>query len=479
MSKIADHNDYFLAIDQGGHASRAIVFDPHGNIITSASHEITTHHPAADRVEHDPQQLIDSIQHCLLTIAKQLGPACRQIHSAGLATQRSSIICWNRYSGEALSPVLSWQDSRAHAWLDSFAIQRQQIHAITGLRLSAHYGVSKLRWCLEQLPAVAQAAKEDSLVFGPLASYLLFKLLDEQPLLVDPANASRTLLWDHRQLNWSPELLTLFDIPATLLPRCVASWHHYGTLQVGEHSLPLQLCTGDQSAALFANGRAQSDTLYINIGTGAFLQRPSDGSTLECDHLLCSVIHQQQGETHYVTEGTVNGAGAALAWAQQQLGLQQGELPLADWLQQHSEPPLFLNAVSGLGSPYWRTGLSSRFVGEAGVEAKMVAVVESILFLLQRNIQLLSTTEPLRQILISGGLATIDPLCQRLADLSGLTIKRPENHEATAQGVAFLLAGQPHWPTQQSTFTPHTNQPLQSRFQQWQKLMAQALKMAH
>ena len=477
MGRQAASNDYFLTIDQGGHASRAILFDGEGEIILSASHEISTLHPASDRVEHDPQQLIDSIKQSLQSIAEQLGSECQRIQNVGLATQRSSIVCWNRYSGEPLSPVLSWQDRRARQWLEPFAKQSETIHSITGLRLSPHYGASKLRWCLEHLPAVSQAAKTGELTFGPLAAYLLFQLLDEQPLLVDPANASRTLLWDRHRLNWSPELLALFSIPITALPHCVASWYDYGTLRVGDRSLPLQLCTGDQSAALFAHGTPNRESLYINMGTGAFLQHPQDNNTADSENLLCSVIYQQGERASYVTEGTVNGAGAALEWARRQFGLQQHELQLAHWLQQNPAPRLFLNAISGLGSPYWRSDLKSRFIGEATIEAKMVAVVESILFLLQVNIEQLSDREPLNKILISGGLSSIDGICQRLADLSGLPVERPANHEATARGIAFLLADRPDWPSkgEQTTFSPQSDPLLQSRFQQWQKAMDQAL----
>ncbi len=469
-------NRYTLTIDQGGHASRVIVFDRPGEIIASAHHEIETFTPGHDRVEHDPQQLIHSIEQSLLAVAAQLGAEFSQIQSAGIATQRSSIICWNRRSGEALSPIISWQDRRAQRWLEQFMPQQKTVRAITGLRLSAHYGVSKFHWCLKNLPKVIKAAKEGELVFGPLASYLLFKLLDEQPLLVDPANASRTLLYDPQRLEWSPRLLSLFGITKDLLPQPVASRHAYGTLTVCGHSLPMKISTGDQSAALFAHGTPMHERLMINIGTGAFLQQPSDRCRLNHDNLLCSITYQQGEERYYVNEGTVNGAGAAVTWVKQLLHLEQKALPLNSWLEQVAEPPLFINAISGLGSPYWRTDVSSHFIGEGDVESKVVAVIESILFLLQINIKLLSVKSPIKQIIISGGLSTTDALCQRLADLSNLPIKRPEEHEATAQGLASLLSGLPNTPSPYITFIPQPNPALQLRFQQWQKAMEQALK---
>ena len=144
-----------------------------------------------------------------------LGARAAQIVSAGLATQRSSIVCWDRVTGQALSPVISWQDRRAHEWLARFAPHAEAIHATTGLMLSAHYGASKLRWCLDHLPAVAQAETEGRLAFGPLASFLIFRLTAEHTLAADPANAARTLLWNIQSLDWDEGLLHLFSIPVS------------------------------------------------------------------------------------------------------------------------------------------------------------------------------------------------------------------------------------------------------------------------
>ena len=478
--------DLYLAIDQGGHASRALVFDMSGKVVAQAFTNMATQHPAADRVEHDPQEMLQSIRDALSEITDQLGDRCHQIRAAGLATQRSSICCWDHISGEAFSPVISWQDRRAADWLTQFSDQEERVHALTGLRLSPHYGASKLHWCLEHLPEVAKGQRAGRLSFGPLASFLLFQLLKERPLLTDPANASRTLLWDFHRLDWSPELLELFSIPADALPHCIPSHHPFGTLLLGNHPVPLTITTGDQSAALFAYGTSQRDCLYVNMGTGAFVQHPSGGTPPDPGRLLASVVHQDGQGPHYVMEGTVNGAGSALDWAQHELNIEAQAMPgmLEEGLDQATEPPLFLNGISGLGSPFWVADFSSRFTGEGDTQAKLVAVAESILFLLQTNIEQLqaSSSQKLERILISGGLASQDGLCQCLANLTSLTVQRSDITEATALGLAFLLADQPAiWNKKQSvkSFQPKAHPGLTHRYEHWRLVMKNALADKH
>ncbi|MFZ5593811.1 MAG: FGGY family carbohydrate kinase [Pseudomonadota bacterium] len=464
----------YLALDQGGHASRALVFDCLGNLVASDFQPIATRHPHPDRVEHDPEDLIASLRHSIANVMHYLGKRARDVAAAGLATQRSSLVCWDKNSGAALSPVISWQDRRAHDWLEVFAPHRDKIHRITGLFPSAHHGVSKLRWCLDHLPGVRAAHHNGALACGPLASFILFHLLEERPLLADPANAARTLLWNLQIRDWDDELLSLFGVPRAALPRCVASRHPFGHLRVEGRAIPLTLASGDQSAALFAFGEPDADTAYVNVGTGAFvqriaLQRPSH------PRLLNSVVFAEKERAVYVLEGTVNGAASALDWAARELELEDAASRLPRWLDEAQAPSLFLNGVSGLGSPFWLPGFTSRFIGKGEPWEKMAAVAESIVFLLYTNlIELQATRAPLRRIVASGGLSALDGLCQRLADLSGLPVHRPAECEATARGTAFLLAGQPQtWPepAQTMNFTPTGNHTLAERFQLWRASM--------
>ncbi len=470
----------YLALDQGGHASRALVFDAHGVAQARSLREVQVHHPQADWVEQDPDDLVVSLLDAAREVLHELGARSAQIVSAGLATQRSSIVCWDRVSGQALSPVISWQDRRAHAWLERFALHAEAIHASTGLMLSAHYGASKLRWCLDHLPAVAQAETEGRLAFGPLASFLIFRLTAEHTLAADPANAARTLLWNIKSLDWDEGLLHLFSIPATALPPCVPTRHPFGHLEADGQRIPLTIVNGDQSAALFAYGAPHASSAYLNMGTGAFVQRPSGEYPGYQPRLLTGMVLHDGDEKTYVLEGTVNGAGAALQWIEEDLGLDDLEQQLPAWLAQEIvEPPLFLNGISGLGAPYWVANFKSRFSAEAEPWQMAVAVAESIVFLLQANLDLFQKlASPLEQIIASGGLTWYEGLCQRISDLSGLPLYRPAEYEATARGTAWLLAGKPKdWPETVFGvwFKPRANPALRARYERWRTAMDTAL----
>jgi glycerol kinase len=471
----------YLAIDQGGHASRALVFDADGNVVAQAMVEIGDTRPTPDRVEQDADALLVSVRAAVDGALTQLGTRACEVVAAGLATQRSSVVCWDRLDGHALSPVLSWQDRRAAAALAPLTAHAGAIRAKTGLVVSPHYGASKLRWCLDHLPAVQAAARAQRLACGPLASFLLFRLLEERPFAVDPANAARTLLWNHRARDWDDELLALFGVPPAVLPASVPTRHAFGHLSVAGHRLPLTVCTGDQSAALFGLGEPPVDRAYVNLGTGAFVQRALAGRPAVDAGLLVGIVYQDERELRYAQEGTVNGAGSALQWISGELGMPDAQRRLHDWLASEHEPPLFLNGISGLGAPFWRADFRSRFIGAgapAAPAAQVVAVAESIVFLLMTNLEAMQRSAPLVQLVVTGGLAREDGLLQRLADLSGLAAERPAEPEATARGLAYLVAGRPPAWRSMSTgarFWPSANAALAGRYRRWRAALSAAL----
>lgn len=471
------NQDLFLTIDQGGHASRAIVFDCAGNIVAQAIQEVGVNVYEGGRVEQDPLRMLESLRLAVDEVVARLGDKSSRLRSAGLATQRSSIVCWDRNTGLPLSPIISWQDTRMAAWLEAMMLDADQIHHKTGLFPNAHYGASKLRWCLDNLPEVRSAQQDGRLAMGPMASYLVFNLLSERPLLIDPANASRTLLWNRHHLGWDEELLALFGVSDSVLPRCVSTRFEYGHIDCQGLSIPLRIVTGDQSAAIFAYGEPDTETVYVNAGTGAFVQRCLPMPPAHTGRMLSSVLYQRCGDALYSLEGTVNGAGSALAVVEAQLGMdpKYAERQAEQWLGEVTSPPIFLNGISGLGAPFWVANFSSEFIGAGGDREKIVAVIESIVFLMQENISEMTRylTEA-KRIVLSGGLARLDGLCQRLADISAIPVVRAQECEATARGTAFLLAGRPaDWSgiTQPVVFEPYQNRLLLQRHSEWVESM--------
>jgi glycerol kinase len=469
--------NHYLALDQGSHASKALIFDDRGGVVGGGEAPIATRHPHPGWVEHDADEILRSLEQAIAEARAASGLNTVELRAAGLATQRSSVVCWDRATGEALSPVLSWQDRRNAAWLEALALDADRLREITGLVASPHYGASKLRWCFDHLDAVRKARAEGRLCCGPLASFLAHRLLAERPLVVDPANAARTLLWDLHSGDWSAELLEACGIPRETLPRCVPSRHAFGTLSAAGLTAPMTVVTGDQSAALFAWGEQDTETLFINIGTGAFVQRLFPSRPPPAPGLLQGVAWRDRARTISVLEGTVNGAGAALQWLAGERAVDPQSLvaEIDRWLEATPEPPLFINGVGGVGSPYWRSDCPARFSAPADLANETVAVLESIAFLLQVNIDAMAAASTAHaapgRIVVSGGLARFDGLCQRIADLSGIPVERPEALEATLQGVAWLLSGVVASAPPPARFGPRRADSLRTRYAQWQRLM--------
>ena len=471
-------NPLVLAIDQGTHASRALVFDRQGRTLASGVANISISYPQADWAEQNGDEIINSVRMAATQALQALGTRRRDVVTAGLSSQRSSVICWDRITGEPLSPIFSWQDRRAHAWIDQLQPHADTVHRKTGLFLSPHYGASKLRWALDHLPAVRAALENQTLCWGPMASFVVFRLCAEQPFLADPQCAARTQLWNLHTQDWDPELLALFGLPAGFLPRSVPTYHAWGTLDLPGAAIPLTAVNGDQSAAVFAFGWPEADAAYINIGTSAFVQRALSHFPGHVPRQLTGIILDDGATKVYMVEGNVNGAGSALEWVSKEFGIGQLTKELPQWLGRPDEPPLFLNGIAGLGGPFWQPEFASRFVGEAEPWLKAVAVVESIAFLLQANIDHMNKYVPSAQrIRISGGVSLLDGLCQRLACISGLPVHRRDDPEASARGIAYLACGRPaDWNqgAHEDVFAAQSDSALQARYRRWRALMAQA-----
>jgi glycerol kinase len=470
-----------LALDQGSHASRACIFDDGGVLLASASVPVATRHGAPLHVEQDADELASSLRQAATLALRQAlrGVPDLELRAAGLAVQRSTIVCCSRRDGVALTPALSWQDRRNAAWLERLAPRAARVRAITGLPLSPHYGASKMRWCLEHVPAVARAAQADELLAAPLASFLALRLggAPARDARVDAANAGRTQLFDSLRLDWSDELLADFALERDWLPRCAPTQDDWGTLRLDGAEVPLRAITGDQSAVPYADGAADPGTVYVNLGTGAFIQRPLAARPQDPAPLLGSVLWSDAHAATYSLEGTVNGAGSAVSWFCEREHCTEAPLWAAlDALGDRVALPLFINGIGGLGSPWWRTTLEARFieapprVGAApadAVVARFAALVESVAFMIATNAKLLAAQAGApRRVLLAGGMSRSGWLCRRVATLLEVPVQVIDA-EASARGVARLAAPDraARWPAAAgSTWLPAQDPALRQRY---------------
>ncbi|GGY68802.1 glycerol kinase 1 [Cellvibrio zantedeschiae] len=493
-----------LAIDQGGQSSRVAVYSASGTQVHCFSAPCATYRKSVDGVEYieqDPQDILSGIKECLDKIRKLMGEDVKNILAAGFAGQGSSLLCWNNKTGEALSPVLSWQDIRGKDYLDETLLTNSQTQAITGLRMSPHYGASKIRWCLDHNPHVQQTYKNNSLSIGPIVSYIFWHLCSTN--LVDPGHAQRTLLWNLQTKTWDQHLLDLFQIPRSVLPTPKLHNSHFGYIDVNNISIPFKASARDQGASLFARGLPDKNACYVNIGTGAFIQRVSE-KLIAPEGLLVSPLWIPENTSPknsvevsspvcyaadfasdfqkalYAWEATVNGAASAIDYIEKETNLnitpQQINKSLA---LAPTRECYFLNAVGGLSAPYWRTDVQSRFSEDLSADEKVLAWLESIIFQIVINVRLMDSLGKTQKIYISGGISNADAICQKLADLLEAPVHRSENTDATLQGIAYLAAGQPElWgsETAEDIFTPAPNAGLSARFQLWQNKLGDWLK---
>ncbi|MBK8901243.1 MAG: hypothetical protein IPM53_08675 [Anaerolineaceae bacterium] len=439
----APSEQLILAIDVGTLSVRASAYDYQGNVAVFADQPISLTQISSTRVEQDAQEIQTAVSHVMQQVMADPMVQKQGIACAGLASQRSSVVAWNRVTGEPLAPVISWQDRRAAEYLRPLASKGVAIKKKSGLFLSPHYGASKLRWMLDYCPELERPLQNHELIFGPLAAYVIYHLVEGQPCIVDHVNASRTQLMDLQKHSWSAELLQEFGVAGELLPACQPTQSFYGTLR--GTTIPLTAVNGDQNAAIHAPGKLDDGTLIVNVGTGAFVLLSTGTQLIHHPSLLASIANSSANAVSYLLEGTVNGAGAAINWAAEQWNQPDLSQALDRWLAEITAPPVFINTIGGLGSPFWRSEQNPYFLAEGAAEhslpAKAVAVVESILFLIAINLEAMNNTgQSVRRIRISGGLSALDGLCQRLADLTQRVVLRPEVKQATSQGIAWLAA---------------------------------------
>jgi glycerol kinase len=460
-----------LSIDAGGQSVRAALFSTTGTRLSYSQHRCV-HQVGGSSVEQEPRAILAAIRLCLQSLEWK-----QDVSAAAIVSQGSSTVCYRRSDGMLLSPVISWQDRRGAEYLSRLPLAAEEVHARSGLPLSCHYGATKLRWCLETVPQVDEARRENDLVAGPLMSFLLHQLCSERPLTVDSMNASRTQLWNLNDQQWDPVLAEAFEVPTNVLPTGRDSCSRFGTLLTTERQIPVVFASRDQQATIFAQGRPQLNTAYVNLGTGAFIQclipKPIGPRELLINRVLAGT---ETSAPLYTLEGTVHGAAGAIGWMEQHLGFSIVAELLQDALTLN--PPdekqvYFINGVMGMGSPYWPSEPETRFSDGLTDQEKLLAWLESIVFMLVENLNRMTPFVAVDRLLLSGGFSNLSGLVQRLADLSGLPCRVCADHEATLRGAAYLAAGMPdQWKTEVDVeHLPVPNPGLTGRFEQWREAM--------
>jgi glycerol kinase len=440
---------HVLAIDQGTTGSRAIVFDGRGRTVASAYEEFPQYFPKPGWVEHDPEEIWRSVYR---TVQKVLATVSgRSIDAVGITNQRETTVIWDRRSGRPVANAIVWQCRRTAARCRELAAEpgiARLIRKKTGLPIDAYFSATKAEWILDR-GGLRERAKRGRLAFGTTDTWVLSKLTGGASHATDPTNASRTMLFNIRKLEWDAELLEIFGVPAAMLPQVLPSSGEFGrTVRLGRlpAGIPIMGIAGDQQAALFGQAGFRSGAIKNTYGTGSFILLNTGREIVESRHgLITTVACGPDGRSAYALEGSVFVAGAAIQWLRDQLGLvaSAAESAAAAAAVPDNAGVYFVPAFVGLGAPYWDPEARGTIVGltrGAGRNHIIRAAVEAMAYSIRDVLETMRKESGLkiRELRVDGGASANDILCRFQADILGIPVLRPKTVETTSLGAAYL-----------------------------------------
>ncbi|MEO5656706.1 MAG: FGGY family carbohydrate kinase [Nitrospiria bacterium] len=438
--------EVLVAIDQGSGSSRVVAFDRAGRILASSRRSLASRTPHPGWVEHDPLALWRGVKAALTEVLSALG---RNPVAVGLATQRSTVLIWERATGRPLSPAISWQDRRAADLCAAWSARAEDIRQATGLMLSPSYAAPKLRWLLDHLPGSTRRAEQGELLCGTINTFLIWHLSGGLRHVTDHTQAARMLLMNLATLDWDRRLCEEFGIPLAMLPTILPTVADYGTISLGSRTAPLLASIGDQQAAAIGQERSHPGDMCLHYGTGAFALLHTGPRIVRSPGLLTSLGWSTAVARSYLLEGGVNAVGSGLAWIQRHWRVPR-DLAVLDQLAQTSTAPVtFLPALAGLAAPDWDP-MAGGIVGGLTLATDPRDIVRGFLegtaYLVARIVETMPKADGVLRA--SGGLASLDVLMQSQADLLGRPIYRTKERETSAWGAALLAGvGAGLWPT--------------------------------
>ncbi|KFC67262.1 Glycerol kinase [Bosea sp. LC85] len=444
---------YILAIDQGTTSSRAILFDAALRAVAVAQREFPQHFPASGWVEHEPEDLWESVLTTCREAVSKGGLAASDIAAIGITNQRETTLIWDRRTGQAIHRAIVWQDRRTAARCAELSEGGHDslVSSRTGLRIDPYFSATKIAWLLDNVPGARRRAEAGELAFGTVDCFLLWRLTGGAVHATDATNAARTMLFDIGRGVWDEDLLALFNIPRSLLPEvrdCACLFgdtlpEHFGA------AIPVRGMAGDQQAATIGQACFTPGMVKSTYGTGCFaLLNTGSTPVASRNRLLSTIAYQLGGERTYALEGSIFVAGAAVQWLRDGLGIIESASetgPLAE-AADPAQAVYLVPAFVGLGAPHWDAEARGAIFGltrNSGPRELARATLESVCY------QTLDLLDAMRAdwpeagqgaavLRVDGGMVASDWTMQRLADILALPVDRPEVLETTALGAAYL-----------------------------------------
>jgi glycerol kinase len=441
---------YILALDQGTTSSRAIIYNADGVVVKIAQNEFTQIYPQAGWVEHDPMEIWGSQRGVASELLATTGIAPEEIAAIGITNQRETTIVWDKATGKPVYNAIVWQCRRTAAICDELkaAGMEAYIRQNTGLVLDAYFSATKLKWILDHVEGARDRAEKGELLFGNVDTWLIWNLTRGKVHVTDYSNASRTMLFNIKELKWDEYILGKLDIPSCMLPEVKPSSAVYGVTdsRVLGSEIPIAGDAGDQQAALFGQACYTPGMVKNTYGTGCFMLMLTGEKLAHSDKgLLTTIAWGVGGKVEYALEGSIFVAGAAIQWLRDNLRVIYDARDSEYFAEKvdDSQGVYVVPAFTGLGAPYWDMYARGAILGlTRGTTRNHIirATLESIAYQTRDVLELMRTECGIRlsELRVDGGACANDFLMQFQADILGVPVERPQIVETTALGAAYL-----------------------------------------
>jgi glycerol kinase len=468
-------SNYILALDQGTTSSRAIIFDRHGNIKSSAQKEFPQIYPRPGWVEHNGNKIWSSQSSVAAEALTEAGLQANNIEAVGITNQRETSLIWDRKTGKPVYNAIVWQDRRTSDFCDGLKQQKGLIEKIrdkTGLFIDAYFSATKIKWLLDNVDGVRKRAENRELAFGTMDTWLIWNFTRGEVHVTDVTNASRTMLYNIHEKKWDSEILELLDIPKSLLPEVKSSSEVYGETKIFAERIPIAGIAGDQQAALFGQRCIKQGMVKNTYGTGCFMIMNTGSEPITSqNNLLTTIAWEVDGKVEYALEGSIFIAGAVVQWLRDELGLIQTASEVEELAAsvKDNNGVYLVPAFAGLGAPHWDQHARGTMVGlTRGANAGHIAraCLEGIAYQTMDIIVAMQADSgiEIKELRVDGGAAANNLLMQFQSDLLQTPVIRPKTLETTALGAAYLAGlAVDYWENQEAinnqwqkehTFTP-------------------------
>ena len=441
---------YILSLDQGTTSSRAIIYNFEGQIIKVAQKEFTQIYPKAGWVEHDPMEIWGSQSGVVSEILAMTGIAAEEIAAIGITNQRETTVVWERQTGKPVYNAIVWQCRRTAEICDELKSRglENYIRENTGLVLDAYFSGTKVKWILDNMEGAKQKAQNGELLFGNIDTWLIWNLTKGKVHVTDYSNASRTMLYNIKDLKWDEKILKELDIPVSMLPEVKSSSEVYGQTdaRIFGAEIPIAGDAGDQQAALFGQACYTPGMVKNTYGTGCFMLMLTGEKLVHSGNgLLTTIAWGVNNKVEYALEGSIFIAGAAIQWLRDSMKIIY-DAKDSEYFATKVEDSLGVYVVPafvGLGAPYWDMYARGAILGlTRGTTRNHIirATLESIAYQTRDVLELMRNEcgIDLCELRVDGGACANNFLMQFQADILGVPVERPEIIETTAMGAAYL-----------------------------------------